>query len=756
VGVLSHSATRTGPARALVARLGASALVLLGAAALAQEAPVATPATLPAVRALEAIRDAWVERLNALTTSVRALAVSDDTYSFVVQPNFPYLTEYFTPAKLAGAGIDTIVLVDRKGKPLLWRRPHDPNNRGFPDAEVFLAQLPDLTLPDVPGKPALAGAVHLADGPALVVAMAITDSAGLKAPRGWVIAAHGIADAQWQQYADQAHVKAAVLDPGTTVWPAEFQGVRSRPLAPVVRLEPALVRAWLPVYDVKGKPLRLFSVTLPRPAQEEKASPIHAPRSDLLWAGYILLLGAVLTALLFVVMRRRQHVTPYGAPSRPERRATAPLAGAARVPAPATSAPAAMPRPEPAGSTEVHLVREPDLDATFSSEPGYSGGAPEAAVGDDVVDDDVVDDEFVEEGVVEEDVVEGEQYPPAPLSASHSAVTAPPADRDPEPVVPERRDAPTPRLPVPTMPVPAVANGDHEAIDEVLEDPPPPPPQVSASTNGGGIQAAFRRRLHESVVLRYQPQIDLNRDRIEAVEALLCVVEDGKERVATELPAEAEAAGLGLELAANWLRAACRQRQSWLRELGRDFPVCVPVTGRTLEDPAFVPMLRETLAGCELTPRYLEIEVPVAAFSASTRAMQALDEVHQLGVRLCLDGFGKASSSLHSLAALPISKVRIHPALVRESAYDARAAALMHAIIGASRGLGIAVCAAGVDSPVQAGALEVHGRPLAQGAALGPPMEADRILALLHGTGVDTAFLPVVEPDPSIPQPEDA
>jgi EAL domain-containing protein (putative c-di-GMP-specific phosphodiesterase class I) len=258
------------------------------------------------------------------------------------------------------------------------------------------------------------------------------------------------------------------------------------------------------------------------------------------------------------------------------------------------------------------------------------------------------------------------------------------------------------------------------------------------------------------VVLRYQPQIDLSRDRIEAVEALLCVDEDGKERVATELPAEAESVGLGLELAASWLRAACRQRQSWLRELGRDFPVCVPVTTRILEDPGFVPMLRETLADCELTPRYLEIEVPAISFTASPRAMHALDQVHQLGVRLCLDGFGKTSSSLHSLAALPISKVRIHPALVRESAYDGRAAALMHAIIGASRGLGIAVCAAGVDSPVQAGALEVHGRPLAQGAALGPPMEGDRILMLLHGTGVDTAFLPVVEPDPSIPQPEDA
>jgi EAL domain-containing protein (putative c-di-GMP-specific phosphodiesterase class I)/sensor domain CHASE-containing protein len=728
VGVLSHSATRTGLVRALVAVLGAGALALFGTVAIAQEAPVATPATLPAVRALEKIRDAWVERLNELTTSVRTLAVADDTYSFVAQPNFPYLTEHFTPDKLSAAGIDTIVLVNTKGKPLLWRRPHDANNRGFPDAEVFLAQLPDLMLPEVPGKPALAGAVHLADGPALVVAMAITDSSGVKPPRGWVIAAHAIADDQWQQYADQAHVKAAVLDPGTTVWPAEFQGVRSRPLAPVVRLEPALVRAWLPVYDVKGKPLRLFSVTLPRPAAPESALPIRAPRSDLLWAGYILLLGALLTALLFVVMRRRQHSTPYPAAPRPARPVTAPLV---RSPPPAASPIIATPRSEPAGTTEVHLVREPDLDATFTV-PADSDGDPEP-------------------------IVEDEQDSAPPLPPWPATVTAPPvADADPEPMATDLQDAPAPEVEMPPTVLPIVVEREPEPIAEVLEVSPAPQPPVHASTNGGGAQTAFRRRLQETVVLRYQPQIDLNRDRIEAVEAVLCVIEGGKERIATELSAEAESIGFGLELATNWLRAACRQRQAWLRELGRDFPVCVPVTTRTLEDPAFLPMLREILADCELTPRYLEIEVPAASFTASPRAMKALDEVHQLGVRLCLDGFGKGSSSLHSLAALPISKVRIHPALVREAAYDARAAALMHAIIGASRGLGISVCAAGVDSPVQAGALEVHGRPLAQGSALGPPMESERILALLHGTGVDTAFLPVVDPDPSIPQPEDA
>ena len=694
MGVLSDNPARIGLARALAARLGVGVLALFGAVAAAQDAPVTTPATLPAVRALEKIRDAWVERLNALTTSVRAIAVSDDTYSFVRQPNFPYLTEYFGADRLSAAGIDSIVLVDRKGKPLLWRRPHDPNNKGFPDAELFLAQLPELSFPEAPGKPALAGAVHLAEGPALVVAIPITDSSATKPPRGWVIAAHAIADQQWQQYADQAHVKAAVLDPGTTVWPAEFQGVRSRPLAPVVRLEPAVVRAWLPVYDVKGKPLRLFSVTLPRPAAADDTTPARAPHGPLLSAGYILLLATLSSALLFVVFMRRRHrgvpvrvAAPERAPAASRVEAPPAPAHAARPieaaplaeptpdaePAPRTEPvplPDPVPRTAPSASTELALDREPALDANFI--------APANEV--------------------------------------------------------ELRD-------------PHIEQEHHSPV---------PPGEARTSSNGGGVPATFRRRLEETVVVRYQPQIDLNRDRIESVEALLCVVDNGKERVATELTAEAEAIGLGLELSANWLRAACRERHSWARELGRDFPVCVPVSARTLEDPAFVPMLREILADCELTPRYLEIEAPAAAFTASARTIQTLDEVHQLGVRLCVDGFGKGSSSLHSLAVLPISKVRIHPTLVREAAYDARAAALMHAIIGAARGLGVCVCAAGVDSPVQAGALEVHGRPLAQGAALGPPMEGDRILALLHGTGVDTAFLPVVETDPSVPLPEDA
>ena len=78
--------------------------------------------------------------------------------------------------------------------------------------------------------------------------------------------------------------------------------------------------------------------------------------------------------------------------------------------------------------------------------------------------------------------------------------------------------------------------------------------------------------------------------------------------------------------------------------------------------------------------------------------------------------------------------------------HDGPSAALLFAgIIGAARGLGIMVCATGIDSPELLAAVLLHGRPLAQGAALGPILTGEEFLELLRGSNVDTALLPTLD-----------
>src|SRR5580658_754841 len=227
-------------------------------------APAPTVDTRPATRALEGLRRAWSAEIADLTATAGALAVADDTYEFVVRPNIPYIDDHYDVERLSDERINTILIVNLKGKPLFWRRVNLGVNRGFVDAEAFFAQLPALAPAGEPGVPSLAGAMQLAQGPSLIVAMPIFPKTGSGASRGWLIAVRALNAMQWRRYEERASVEAEVLDPPATPGP-DFDAALRAPLVPVVRAAGSRVHGLMAVPDVDGKPLRLFSVMLDAP-----------------------------------------------------------------------------------------------------------------------------------------------------------------------------------------------------------------------------------------------------------------------------------------------------------------------------------------------------------------------------------------------------------------------------------------------------------------------------------------------------------
>ena len=282
-----------------------------------------------------------------------------------------------------------------------------------------------------------------------------------------------------------------------------------------------------------------------------------------------------------------------------------------------------------------------------------------------------------------------------------------------------------------------------------------PPAPATLTGSAGDARKRLRAQLAAiNSVFRYQPQIDLQTGRVAGVEALLCIVESSENRPATELVAELEAADLGIALAERWLRAACSERRFWLRQIGHDFPVGVPVSQRTLEDPAYLPLVQQILAEYELAPRFLELEIPESALVGGLAVRRALAAAHEIGVSVAIDGFRATQSSLRLLTLEPIAKLRIDSALVGEVRVGASDRVLFDAIVGAGRGLGIIACATGVDSPELLAAAERHGRPLAQGRALSPPVDGEGFLALVRSSSDDTVKLPPLELDETLSEPD--
>jgi EAL domain-containing protein (putative c-di-GMP-specific phosphodiesterase class I) len=278
---------------------------------------------------------------------------------------------------------------------------------------------------------------------------------------------------------------------------------------------------------------------------------------------------------------------------------------------------------------------------------------------------------------------------------------------------------------------------------EASEAPETP---ISTGFSSGHTQDPLAARFAaRNAVFRFQPQIDLQTGRVAGVEALLCVPGAHEIRPAIELAGEIEASGHGLALVERRLHEACREQSAWLKKIGHEFPIGVPVSQRTLANGAFLPLVQRILAENELAPSFLELQVEEAVIGTSAAAVRLINKVRDAGISIAIDGFNAAHSNLRLLSILPISKLRVDPYLLLR-VHDGPSAALLFAgIIGAAHGLGIRVCATGINSPELLTAVLQHGRPLAQGAALGPILTGEEFLEFLLRRDVDTATLPTLD-----------
>jgi EAL domain-containing protein (putative c-di-GMP-specific phosphodiesterase class I) len=250
-----------------------------------------------------------------------------------------------------------------------------------------------------------------------------------------------------------------------------------------------------------------------------------------------------------------------------------------------------------------------------------------------------------------------------------------------------------------------------------------------------------------NAVFRYQPQIDLRTGCVAGVEALLCIPGSSDYQPANEFAADIESAGLGLALFERRLQEACRGQRTWLRSVGHDFPIGVPVSRRMLANAALLPLVHRVLAEYEIPPALLELEVEEAALGAGSEPLRTLTKIYEAGISIALDGFNANHSNLRLLSILPISKLRVDPWLLLRMADHVSEAQMFAGILGAARGLGIVVCATGVASADILAAVLKHGRPLAQGTAVGAPLDGPAFLERLRDNNVDTATLRPLELD---------
>jgi len=149
-------------------------------------------------------------------------------------------------------------------------------------------------------------------------------------------------------------------------------------------------------------------------------------------------------------------------------------------------------------------------------------------------------------------------------------------------------------------------------------------------------------------------------------------------------------------------------------------------------DPAFVGEVAGLIALRGFDPRRLEIEITETAILVDgDEVRHTMDALHKLGVRIALDDFGAGYSSLNHLRLYPFDCLKIDKAFVAECSGAAQSAALIHAVVGLGKALGMSVTAEGVETEEQLAFLRLAEVDAVQGYLFGEPVRLETLRAAL-------------------------
>jgi diguanylate cyclase (GGDEF)-like protein len=243
---------------------------------------------------------------------------------------------------------------------------------------------------------------------------------------------------------------------------------------------------------------------------------------------------------------------------------------------------------------------------------------------------------------------------------------------------------------------------------------------------------------NEAFELYYQPLFNLKTKRIEACEALLRWPhrERGMISPAEFIPV-AEEMGLIVEIGNQVLSKACLECRRWPGEIA----VAVNLSSIQFDRSNVPALVRETLAATNLPASRLEIEITESTLLQNTRRTRAdLRQLADSGVKISLDDFGTAYSSLSYLHSFPFHKVKIDQSFLQGLDDDERRVTLLRGMTRLSAQLGLRVVVEGVETEEQLQLLASEDSiDEVQGYLLCRPMPAADLRKLLYASYVAPA-----------------
>ena len=228
--------------------------------------------------------------------------------------------------------------------------------------------------------------------------------------------------------------------------------------------------------------------------------------------------------------------------------------------------------------------------------------------------------------------------------------------------------------------------------------------------------------------LEYQPQVDVSTGRIHSVEALIRWEHPTKGWISpvTFIPI-AEETGLIVPIGEWILETACKQVKQWHSEGIEEISVAVNLSIRQFFQQNLVNMVEDILVKTNLSSQYLELEITESMTMDTHHAIEILNDLKQLGIKIAVDDFGTGYSSMSYLKYFPIDCLKIDRSFVRNVQSNPHDGALISMIISVAKHLGLKVVAEGVEEVEQLAFLAERDCDTIQGYLFSKPISASEI-----------------------------
>jgi diguanylate cyclase (GGDEF)-like protein/PAS domain S-box-containing protein len=190
----------------------------------------------------------------------------------------------------------------------------------------------------------------------------------------------------------------------------------------------------------------------------------------------------------------------------------------------------------------------------------------------------------------------------------------------------------------------------------------------------------------------------------------------------------AEMTGLIIPIGDWVLRTACIDAARWSQAVR----VAVNLSPAQFKNRNLVTSVIAALSASGLVADRLELEITESVLLQDGEATLAtLDKLRDFGVRISMDDFGTGYSSLSYLRSFPFDKIKIDRSFVHELATRKDSMAIVRAVTGLGKSLGISTTAEGVETSEQLALLRLEGCNEVQGFLFSAPQPAAEVEKML-------------------------